>query len=345
MSSATLSDFSAALLRAGSKDQNRRYKGDQTVNISSGNYTSGANQNLSNLLSQIQDDGPAYTESIKRESLFNRTRAYEEQSSQQASAPVSNTSMPNAADVPLPETRNVHVRAAGKPGAATGQGTVKWILFSVLTGVVIVSGGLLYKLDLRTSELEASLDSSGVSVQGSVISREQSEELLASLQSTSETLRSIQTDLQNIKTEYKVLDEKVTVSMANEGESQNNGLMSIRDSVGELKREILALKTDLQTVKSELLESNAAAKSAGNTVTHSGLTVHLASLTNKNKAEEVVDRLHKADLNPFIQTVVVKGKQVYRLSVSGFSTRNEAEAFIDEAGQKYGMKGGWIRES
>jgi hypothetical protein len=45
-----------------------------------------------------------------------------------------------------------------------------------------------------------------------------------------------------------------------------------------------------------------------------------------------------------MQEVVVNGKKMYRISAEGFSTPEEAAAFITEAREKYGFDGGWIKQ-
>ena len=58
----SLSEFSSTLLDVNSKNLDEQ---DTVVDISSNGYESLENNHLSSVLSQIQDDGPAYEESIK----------------------------------------------------------------------------------------------------------------------------------------------------------------------------------------------------------------------------------------------------------------------------------------
>ena len=71
----------------------------------------------------------------------------------------------------------------------------------------------------------------------------------------------------------------------------------------------------------------------------------LASLTNKFKAEKIIEQLRSVGLSPTLQEANIRGKHVYRLSVEGFASRAEAESFIRKASDKYDMKGGWVRRS
>ena len=331
-SETTLSDFSTALLRASNKDQNLQFTEDRSVNIS-------PNRNLSSLLSQIQDDGPAYAGngSVKRDKFFNRKKTNNSAStSQQLTGLNSNVALS------VPSNGLQQDRRANTAIVKTKSNASTWLLFLLMLCVAVSSAFTLLKLDLRTSELEESLNLYDASLQDSTVSQTQSENLSFSITNTSDTLQSIQQELQLIKTDYEALDEKYTKSIENRVSPQVNE--SVSDTVGELKYEILALKSELQTVKNKLVITGEDENLIDTAVVSSGLIVNLASLTNKNKVEEIVEQLQQAGLSPLIQQAVVKGIHVYRLSVSGFLNRDEAESFIRKAGEEYGMKDGWIRK-
>lgn len=337
----TLSDFSTALLRANNKDHNSQFKGDKSVNILFNDYASPANSNLSSLLSQIQDDGPAYTDSVRQDSFFNRTKSNDHKvSGKPRSKKLDGDNAFPGSSAELPQDR-----AQSTDIAETKTSVGAWILFLLMLTVGILSVLTLFKLDLRTSELEETINSYDGSLQDSIVSQTQSKDLSLSITNTNEKLQSIQQDLQHIKNDYKVLDEKYTGSMVNRVSPQADEVVIIEDSVDVLRHEILALKSELQTVKNKLITINKNRKLSDKTVLSSGLTVNLASLTNKDKAEKVVEQLQDTGLFPFIQPLVVKGRQIYRLSVNGFSSREEAELFIQRAGEQYGLKDGWISQS
>ena len=335
----TLSHFSTALLKANDaallkengKDKNLQYKGDGTVNTS-------PNSNLSNLLSQIQDDGPARTDSVKRNNFFNQAK-----NNDTASVSQQETGL-NSADV-LPVFSS-ELRQGGRTNSDISEKKINtsiWFLSLLILSIAALLALALFKIDLRTSELEESLISYDASLQDSLVSQAQSENVSLSITNINETLQSIRRELQLIETEYEVLDERYTESIANGVAPQRDEVASIKDNVAALTHEIVVLKSQLQTESNDLKTIDKS--SADKVVASGGLTVNLASLSNKDKAEKVVKQLHAAGLSPVIQQAVVKGKHVYRLSVRGFSNRDEAELFIRKAGEQYGMKDGWIRKS
>lgn len=337
---ATLSDFASVLLGTKHGSRAQQVRGDKTVNISSSSYASSANHNLSSLLSQIQDDRPAYAGTAKRDSFFGRTNNVDVNhiTPQETELQGSNV-IPDSGD----ETGQV---AGSNMSISTKKVDIGiWFLILLMLSVAVLSVAMLIRLESRTSGIEESLNSYDASLQDSMETMTHNEELSQRIRNTSATLQSIQDDLQKIKKGYEALDGKYTESMANSDISQQGSMDVIKDSVGDLKQEIMALKSELQEVRNKSIAIAGDDKTAVDTVADNGLTVHLASLTNKDKAEQVVEQLNEENLYPFIQTVVVKGKQMYRLSVSGFINREQAEAFVREAGVKYGMKDGWIRKS
>lgn len=337
-SDTTLSDFSAVLLKTGNNDQNKHDKGDKAMNISARNYASPENQNLSSLLSQIQDDGPAYNDSVKRNSFNNWKKNNDLLTGQGKTGLNSNHNIETSAEPNTPNSSNTDVSEI-----KTGTGT--WLLFLLILSVSILSGATLVRLDMRTSELEESLSIYDTGLQESILSQNQASDLSRSIEDTNAALQSIQQEIESIKAEQEVIDDGYTEPEVNRISLQTDEVELLQDRVGVLRHEILVLKSELLAVKNKFISKNSDKNSTYTAGASKDLTVHLASLTNKSKAEKIVERLHEVDLFPFIQTVVVNGKQVYRLSVSGFSNRNQAEAFIHEAGEKYGLKDGWIRES
>ncbi len=342
-SDTTLFDFSTALLRANNKDQNLQFKGDKSVNISANDYTSPGNHNLSSLLSQIQDDGPAHTDSVKPGNIFNRTE------NNNTTAPGSQQDAGLKCDdvVSVTSGELQQDRLTNADISETKTSLRSWLFFFlILLCAAVWIAVTMFRLDLRTSELEESLNLYGVSVQDSINSQTQNENLLLSIKNTSETLQSVQQELQLIKTDYADLDDKYAESIANGTLPQiDKEIAPVKDNVAALRQEILLLKSELQTVKTKLITTNEDINSADKVITSSGLTVNLLSLTNKTKVEKLAEQLQTAGFFPLIEQAVVKNDRVYRLSVSGFSSRNEAKAFIDKAAKLYGIKDGWIRKS
>lgn len=72
-------------------------------------------------------------------------------------------------------------------------------------------------------------------------------------------------------------------------------------------------------------------------------TVNLASFSDRGKAQSQLSKLHFQHYMPVIEEARVNNKKIYRLSVEGFSTREEASQYVQQARRKFGFKG-WIRQ-
>lgn len=72
--------------------------------------------------------------------------------------------------------------------------------------------------------------------------------------------------------------------------------------------------------------------------------VSLVSLSHHDKAKEIIDKLDMTGLSPKIDEILVNGKPIYRVSVSGFTNKQIATEFIQKAANKFGIKGSRIRK-
>lgn len=72
--------------------------------------------------------------------------------------------------------------------------------------------------------------------------------------------------------------------------------------------------------------------------------VNLAAFSDRDKAVIQLSRLRKAGYIPAMKKISIKGRQMYRLSIDGFSTHEEARLFSIEIHNKLGLKS-WIRQS
>ena len=70
--------------------------------------------------------------------------------------------------------------------------------------------------------------------------------------------------------------------------------------------------------------------------------INLVSLSNKADADQFAARARSKDLPVERYAVTVKGKQYWRVHVSGFSTAEEARSQADAVKEKLGLKDVWI---
>jgi len=314
------------------------------MNITANDYNSIANHNLSSVLSQIQDNGPAYAESVKQQShsrSSNEAMAYNTDASKHADELYDDTVSLSSGKVPNDANTQAAASAPGKREISPGV----WLQLLLLLISAALLASTLFRLDAQTNTIENSLsvydEKIDEKIQESVdLQRESSADGASGIKAA---LQSLQNELKLIKTDYSVLDKKYIEMAQNKATLETQNTVA-QDDVDTFKHEILSLKNELQTVKDKL-KITATAKQLPAAPVNNGLTVTLASLTNKDKAEKIVQQLYAEGLQPSIKQAVVNGARVYRLSVSGFFNRDEAESFIRKADKKYGMKDSRIRKS
>jgi SPOR domain len=301
-----------------------------SMTTSFNNFNSSVNRNLSSLLSQIQDDGPAYADAMKQSNPDN--------------VATNNNAKTDAAYVGAHKQQD----AAVKPAISKKEispGVWLQLLLLLISAALLVS--TLFRLDAQTSDLEKSLSDYDEQIQESIDF--QNEQVPAGTTKIKKTLQALQKDLKLIKTDYSALDKKYVEMAANTAVPQTvqatQAAALVQDNIRLYEDEISALKSELKTVRNELSTINQGDYSIKQMVANNGLIVSLASFTSKYNAEKIAKQLHADGLVPAIKQAVVRGERVYRLSVSGFLNRNEAETFIRKAGTEYGMTDGRIRKS
>lgn len=172
-----ISDFSSTLLNFRGEDEG------ETVNISSDDYMTRENGNLSSVLSQIQDDGPAYDGPSKRVDLFSREPNSNRKGHADLANEPDNNSNNNAAqqyassiadsDRDEVSLTNAGLTKAGltKPGFAKASLTKAsknsaWFQVLLILLIAAIAALTLFNIKLRTSELEHALNMHDADLQG-----------------------------------------------------------------------------------------------------------------------------------------------------------------------------------
>ncbi len=70
--------------------------------------------------------------------------------------------------------------------------------------------------------------------------------------------------------------------------------------------------------------------------------INLVSSPSKSDADRLEEKARSSDIQTQQQQVTVKGKQYWRVQITGFSTAGEARIYADTAMEKLGLKDVWI---
>lgn len=351
-----LSDFSSTLLniKPDNKPSDRLI-----VDVSSSDFDEVDNRNLSDVLTQIQDNGPADADSIIRDHVHMKTpdtASIKDASSDVSSYEAMNTDSTDNVQMKRQEAVNndTAIDKIEPDNFSPIVQIVKRYIFDtrlqlvIIVSLSIVATIIMYKLDLRTRSIEQ--DVNAYNIEATKLSSFQDKNVLTEVTQLNATLSALQQKLQIVEktllSDSRKHEKNIESVIANK--ATNNRLLSKKISV--LEKEILVLKEELKTVnvKSVALKNvkNPVKQThVKHTVITKGLVVNLASLTNEGKAREILNKLSSSGLSPAMENVTIKGKQIYRISVSGFSDEKEARQFIRKAGEQYGLSNGWIRKS
>lgn len=313
------------------------------------------NRNISSVLSQIQDDGPARIGS----NVNSHADQYQQTEATSASTAASEKSdnlinLRSQTDAQLSDKKtngmfNNETKAPYLSSALSiDKKKAAWLQILFITFFIVFIMFYLFRIDVRTNQLEISLSALDEEVLDTVDSY--SSELSPKFRSLKKTLKEVRQDIELIKSST-VLEVKPDAMVALEATQQSSKINTMAD-------EILALKSDLKTATEKLNEINASKKdnahSAVNkqpttktkaTVITTGWVANLASFTSENKANKALEPLLAAGLSPLIQRVNVNGKRIYRLIVDGFVSIDEANSFVHRAEYEFGLSGGWIRKT
>ena len=321
--------------------------------------TAANNANISSMLSQIQDDGPAYADLQRRDKQAGLTSDKSNQASAMQQSAVLNNEKKQAdlSAAIIPNRRQNHDREVrDRDTAVTGLNKNKttWIQLSLILFVAVMITFFLFRLDARTDQLEVSLNSLDDDVLDSIDSY--NNEISPGFSRIKKTLKAVKQELELIKantvSETKFDMPAVSKSFVNEQFQQ----ASINDNIDIMEDEIQALKNELKIAKDKLKVINANKASHKNlpadektTITTenstTGWVVNLASFTNITRADKVLEPLYEAGLSPLIQQANVNGKHIYRLIIDGFASQADAKLFVRRADDEFGLSGGWVRKS
>lgn len=355
-----LSDFSSVLLneKSDSKQSDRLI-----VDVSSGDFDTADNRNLSDVLTQIQDNGPADADSIVRDHVHMKTSVTAKVNDVIANEPINNESINKQPEIQqsakqdsvLFETDGT-IDNTGIEDMSPVRNFIKKYLFNarsasiIIVLLVVVAAIIMYKLDLRTRNIEQVVNT--YDTEAKKLSSFQDQNLLTEKAQINSALSTLQNNVQMIEDNFLKFSKKHerTIERIISNKTNDNELLS--EKVLTLENEILSLRQELRniniSVNSVALEKDKKPvkhPTVKHTVIAKGLVVNLASLTNVDTAKKILKKLSGAGLSPEMESVTIDGKLIFRISVSGFSDEKAARRFIHKAGEQYGLSNGWIRKS
>ncbi len=292
-----------------------------------------SNKNISSVLSQIQDDGPAYSEIKERDNLV-KLKTRNKQNLDNSTSSDSRDNDSYARELLLNATNFGHSSSDKKK---------TWLQYIAVLFLTVCVMFFMYHMDDRANKLEAILSDFDEEIQITVESYNKESPAIIQLNAD---LSSIQKKLRLIRPNENA--EIQGAKIISHIDIKDEIVSSLEDEIQVLKMQLDKANNDLNIQLSKNEPVTVENKNTKTIKYESQLVtlwkVNLAALSNKNKVDEIVTLLKEDGLKPSVDEVTVNGQRIYRLSVGGFSEFSQAELFVIIAEEEYGMKGGWIKK-
>ena len=348
-----LADFSSALVKAATSENNEvetssiKEPSKATAQYNQ-EYDPFNNRNLSSVITRIRDEGPAtkqltddvYKNASNQAEVSASTRLKQDQAKSCSTAMQSSENDYHVSSEKFVLDVPDHGNYAGKKRNPIWQQLVLMLLVSVIA----VMGFLLYQLKTQTDEVRETLRLNEEQTLLNSNAQKQSPEFPSRLTSLSEEIGELREELKAIKTDYQASDNRLALNIPRELKPELMKIAVASENVNALQNEFNQIQgwvhemgAEIRVIKNEIVPEKVQ-------VLPNSWVVNLAALSSKDKAQVALETLRQSAASPVIQEVVVNGKKMYRISAEGFSTPEEAAAFITEARDKYGFDGGWIKQ-
>jgi len=346
-----LADFSSALMQASTFEEsavkqnlNKDFSKVTTRNYKE--YDPYNNRNLSSVITRIRDEGPAVSQPnngvSQQENIHPGTSAgIKLNPAQRHTETIRSgeneqhvTSEYFALDDHDQNKYTVHKR------------NTIWqqLVLIFLVSVIAVMGFLLYQLKTQTDEMRQVLHSDEAQILLTSNVQMQSTEVVPRLASLNEALVELREELKVIKTDYQESDSRLALNIPMKLKPELMKIAAASENVSALQNEFVRIQGEMREMGTEIKVMKNEIVPEKTQVLANSWVVNLAALSSKDKAQAAFEKLQQSAASPVIQEVTFKGKKMYRISAEGFSTPEEASAFITEAREKYGFEGGWIKQ-
>ena len=353
-------DFSSVFMRATSAEQVSAMQmlDEEAVraatNANTRELARNENRNLSSIIAQIQDEGSAVPQSKKvvrwkrkctqQSAQTVRTKATSAQQKQTQPGPVAGNSF-NQPDAPVFTSSTVNTASQNSKKEIPAKRQSQSLFLLMAMTAVAVMGYYIYQLNDRADALMSVLDSYEEQIEDLSATQAKSSDTLLTVSSMEQTLADIRQELQAVKADYAEFDSKL---VKNDVDAQLPKLMElvvVEQNVRELETTLASTRSEMIVMKPVTEDVRGVHEVKSEQTPHrGGWVVNLASLSSMEQARIGATMLEKSGRVPVIQEIMVNGRTLYRLSVEGFTTRNEAVQFISEAKKQYGFEGGWVRQ-
>lgn len=233
---------------------------------------------------------------------------------------------------PVAEKKGPAFEPSPGDNSATGKGDRRLFYIGVLSlviavGILLVDSGNRTRTENRMSALESAINRQ---VNTLAIPRAR----LSPAYASAKELVELNTRVESLAVSFAVLETRVT---QNAGHSTALSATATTSTPGTLAS--IPQPTSDKPATESLIKSAPPTRPKSSS---SPWVVNLVSLYDKTAANQFTEKARTRGIRAETHQIDVKGKQTWRVQVSGFSTRDEASAYGDASKEKLGLNSVWI---
>ncbi len=298
------------------------------------------NRNISSIVSKIRDEGAAFGEEIrtgKRKIKTNNIKKLSPHIEKKKEGRQKVARIKNQPEVRPQERISVEGIA---PQNIKNSNVILYSVIVLALLLVSGSGFMFYQIQQQTRVIKRTLASYKKDVADKQKNLDDTRLVKINMIALNQKLTHLSDELIHIKASYKdSINQHIKVQSHNKlsGIDNHSDKKIASRQLTTLTRQpvnkLVPERSSLRTIAPRILVQQKPVMYA----------INLVAFSDEKKAHRQLNQLKAAGLLPALGEVRINGRKLYRLSLDGFSTRDEASRYASIMKQKYGFNG-WVQQ-
>jgi len=298
------------------------------------------NRNISSIVSKIRDEGAAFGEEIKtgkRKIKTNNIKKLSPRIEKKKECRRKVARIRNQPEVRLQE--RIPVESIAQQNVKNN----RVILYSaIILALLLVSGSgfMFYQIQQQTRVIRRTLASYKKDVTDKQKNLDVARLVKINMIAVNQKLTHLSDELIHIKASYKDnIRQRIKVQAHNKLsgiDNHSDKKIASRQLATLTRRPVSKLTTKRSSVRTIASRIPVQQKPVM-------YAINLVAFSDEKKAHQQLNQLKAAGLLPALDAIRIDGRKLYRLSLDGFSTRDEASRYASIIKQKYGFNG-WVQQ-
>lgn len=308
------------------------------------------NRNISSIVSKIRDEGAAFGEEIrtgKRKIKTNNIKKLSPHIEKKKEGRQKVARIKNQPEVRPQERISVEGIA---PQNIKNSSVILYSVIILALLLVSGSGFMFYQIQQQTRVIKRTLASYKKDVTDKQRNLDAARLVKINMIAVNQKLTHLSDELIHIKASYKDTSYKNTSykdSINQHIKVQSHNKLSGIDNHSDKKMASRQLATLTRQPVNKLVTERSSLRTVAPRIPVQQkpvmYAINLVAFSDEKKAHRQLNQLKAAGLLPVLGEVHINGRKLYRLSLDGFSTRDEASRYASIIKQKYGFNG-WVQQ-